>query len=98
MNRLTDQHDHDDDCKTGNLNHCLTHDVDEECTPESYTWCAECWHIFPTVADLLADHAALVERLNAHPINPPPGFSAPPLVAKTDPDQIWSCPHCAHDF
>ncbi|MEV0616169.1 hypothetical protein AB0I81_22840 [Nonomuraea sp. NPDC050404] len=81
------------------LVHCHTHNVDE---PEydAYRVCGECSHVFPTAAALLADQAALVKRLNANPIADPRSPDAPPVLmeAATDPDTIWSCPHCAHDF
>jgi phosphoglycerate dehydrogenase-like enzyme len=48
---------------------------------------------------LVADHAALVERLNAHPIADPFSDEPPaPLEAKTAPDKVWACPHCTHDL
>jgi len=55
--------------------------------------CLECGHVYPTAADLLAEHAALVATINREtsPDNPP-------MVALTDPEKIHACPACAHDF
>lgn len=88
MNRLTDPHAAEADC----INvHCHAHAVDEP-AEGAYRVCLECGHVFPAAADLLADHAALVEGLNV-------GAEAGELLtAKTDPERITVCPHCAHDF
>lgn len=96
MNRLTDPHAPDDACKVGDLDHCDAHAVDEPLGSDPFRVCGECFHVFPTVDALLADHAALVERLNGEQLPFTP--YAPPLVAKTDPAQITCCPHCAHDW
>ncbi|RVX41138.1 hypothetical protein EDD27_3607 [Nonomuraea polychroma] len=59
----------------------------------------ECGHAFPTPEALLADHAALIERLNANPLPDPFGPDhAAPLAPKTDPEAITACPHCSHDL
>lgn len=101
MNRLVDPHPQDEHCNTGDLDHCMSHGVDES-EAGAYRICLECGHAFPSAAALLADHAALVERLNTTPtpppLAPPSGLFGGPLVAETDPERIRFCPHCAHDF
>ncbi|MFI7448102.1 hypothetical protein ACIBQX_11440 [Nonomuraea sp. NPDC049714] len=58
-----------------------------------YRTCRECSRVYPTAADLMAEHVALVARINAEtsPDNPP-------MVAQTDLQKIYVCPACAHDF
>jgi hypothetical protein len=58
-----------------------------------YRTCFECGHVYPTAADLLAAHVALVTQINREtsPDNPL-------MVAQTDPDRVDVCPACAHDF
>jgi len=77
--------------------YCAIHEVREP--GPAYLVCFECGHAFPTPEALLADHAAMVERLNAE-LPPPPWDPAwyAPAVAETDPAQVHACPHCAHDF
>ncbi|RBQ21579.1 hypothetical protein DP939_02385 [Spongiactinospora rosea] len=64
-----------------------------------YLICLECGHGFPTADALLADRAALVERLNASLPPPPwdPAFEGP-IEPDGDPEKITYCPHCTHDF
>lgn len=101
MNRLTDPHPQDEHCKAADLDHCLSHGVDE---PEAgaYRICLECGHVFPGAAALLADHAALVERLNTTPtpppLAPPSGLFGGPMATETDPERVRFCAHCGHDF
>lgn len=77
--------------------HCHAHGVDEP--GPHFRVCGECGHGWPTAEALLADHAALVEQLNADLPPPPwdPEWYAP-AVAETDPEEIRACPHCAHDL
>lgn len=77
--------------------YCAVHEVREH--GPAYRVCFECGHLFPTAEALLADHAAVVERLNAE-LPPPPWDPAwhAPAVAETDPERVYACPHCAHDF
>lgn len=78
--------------------YCMIHGEPED--GPAYLMCFECGHAFPTPEALLADHVAMVERLNAQPIADPRIPDAPPALmeAATDPETIWSCPHCAHDL
>ncbi|MFI9848668.1 hypothetical protein ACIHFD_67535 [Nonomuraea sp. NPDC051941] len=66
----------------------------------AYFVCFGCGHAFPAPEALVADHAATVERLNADLIGAPPAFDIEPsaLVAETDPERIYVCPHCGHDL
>lgn len=97
MSRLTDPHPQDEHCNTADLDHCLSHGVDES-EAGAYRICPECWHVFPSAAALLADHAALVERLNAAPPAPPSGLFGGQMAAETDPERVRYCAHCGHDF
>jgi hypothetical protein len=52
-------------------------------TPTTYRVCGECFHVFETAADLVAaDQAAWSD--GPHP--------------PRDPEHIYSCPVCVHDF
>jgi hypothetical protein len=55
--------------------------------------CFECGHVYPTSADLLAAYVALVATINSEtsPDNPL-------MVAETDPQKVYDCPDCSHDF
>ncbi|MEW1838532.1 hypothetical protein AB0392_11310 [Nonomuraea angiospora] len=66
----------------------------------AYFVCFGCGHALPTPEALVADHAATVERLNADLIGAPLAFDIEPsaLVAETDPERIYVCPHCGHDL
>lgn len=78
--------------------HCHTHDVDEP-EHDAYRVCGECSHVFPTAADLLADHATLAEELNRWAKPDPFAINSPGMLEpKTEPETIHVCPHCAHDF
>jgi hypothetical protein len=52
-------------------------------TASTYRVCPECFHVYETAADLVAaDQAAWAD--GPHP--------------PRDPDKIYSCPECTHDF
>lgn len=64
-----------------------------------YLICLECGHGFSTPEALLADHAALVEDLNRCAKTDPFAINSPGMLEpKTDPKEITTCPHCAHDL
>ena len=50
----------------------------------SFRWCLECGHTYATAADLLAEH----NKMQA----------ATGLPADTDPDGVFCCPLCTHDW
>lgn len=75
-----------DDCDES---HCYSHNEDEPQKP-CYRACGECFHIFPTAADLVRDHNAEVQVMMAR-------WGGQLLVA-ADAGEIHSCPHCAHSF
>lgn len=70
------------DCPNPDL-HCHEHDVDTE-PMKGYRWCPECWHMFATPAELLAEHNKVLASLGLPP--------------ETDVEQVHTCPHCVHDF
>lgn len=74
--------EHDPMACMGSLNHCYWHNVDEPGEP--FKVCFECRHGFMTPAELLAGH-------NEHLAE----FGQPP---ETDPQQVFCCPMCTHDF
>lgn len=77
--------------------HCYAHDVDEPAQGEFY--CGECHHTFVTGEDLVRDHNAVVDQINALG---PRSFGLLethlPLSHETDPLEITVCPHCSHDL
>ena len=61
--------------------HCYSHNRDEADGAQA---CGECYHSWPTDADLLADHNRVaVEH----------GFSPAAFLA-----EVFVCPFCAHDL
>jgi hypothetical protein len=46
--------------------------------------CGECWHMFASPQELVDDYNKLAAELDLR-------------VVKTA-EQVYSCPHCAHDF
>ena len=70
----------------GGSMHCYIHEVDEV-GEGAYRICGECFHVYRTAEDLVATERRW--RTSA-------GISAPPRPI--DPDEINSCPECAHDF
>jgi hypothetical protein len=86
VDRQKERHREDDACEG---THCYIHHVDE---PDSEYMCLECFHAWPTGQDLLNDHNELTRTLNAaygHMVVVP---------EETVPENVQSCPHCAHDF
>lgn len=69
--------------------HCYSHGEDEEQSP-AYRICGECYHVFPTAADLVHDHNAEVQVMMAKW-----GGS---LLVVADAGEIFSCPWCSHDW
>jgi hypothetical protein len=55
-----------------------------EDTTDAYRTCRECFHVFPTAQALLDDTEELWNELGYEPIR--------------DVEQIYSCPHCTHDW
>lgn len=69
--------------------HCYSHEEDEPDDP-CYRVCGECFHVFPTAADLVRDHNAEVQVMMAK-------WGGSLLVA-ADVEEIFSCPWCSHDW
>lgn len=71
-----------DECYGSKL-HCWTCGVDEPDQP-CYRACGECMHVFRSAAELLEGH-------NKH-------LAVYGMEPATDPDQVFCCPHCVHDW
>lgn len=67
--------------------HCWTHNVDEP--SDGYLLCGECGHMFLTPEELIAADLNWREESLA--------YGRMDNTAK-DPEKIYSCPHCTHDF
>ena len=67
----------------GSRLHCFSHDADE--APEGYRFCFECMHMFVTPAELLAEHNRVLAGLGIDRCD-------------TDPDRVYCCPFCTHDW
>jgi hypothetical protein len=62
--------------------HCCWHDVDE---PQGgYRTCFECWHVYQTAAELLAEHNKVLASLGLPP--------------ETDVERVHCCPFCTHSW
>jgi hypothetical protein len=68
----------------GSWLHCFAHDVDEP-VDDPYRVCFECHHAFPSAEVLLAEHNTVLA-------------AASPGSVETDVTQVFTCPHCVHDF
>lgn len=83
----------------GSKLHCYSHNEDEPDNP-CYRACFECRHVFPTAEDLLREHNEIIADLNKYVV--PGGDSlwvlTEPMPPETDPLQVFTCPHCVHDF
>jgi hypothetical protein len=62
--------------------HCLWHEVDEP--REGFRYCLECAHMFATASELLAEHNKHLAEFGIEP--------------ETDPDGVYCCPFCIHDW
>jgi hypothetical protein len=71
---------------------CYSHGCVEPDDENTYRACLECSHVFQTEADLIREHNGLLADMRKRH----PGDPAQPDV--TSGDQIWTCPHCIHDF
>jgi hypothetical protein len=66
----------------GSATHCHWHDIDEP--GDAYRVCFECKHAFRSAAELLAEHSKHLAEFGQEP--------------ETDPEQVYTCPLCIHDF
>ncbi|MFJ4828452.1 hypothetical protein ACIP79_00700 [Streptomyces sp. NPDC088747] len=71
---------------------CFSHGRVEPDDENTYRVCLECSHVFQTEADLIRDHNAELAEVRVRQ----PG--APVLPDATSGEEIWTCPHCIHDF
>lgn len=70
--------------------YCMIHAVFEPDMPGDYRACLECLHVYRTPWDLLmADLAIQLDWVRD-------GWEG--QVRTIDPEQIYSCPLCCHDF
>jgi hypothetical protein len=65
--------------------HCMAHNEDEPDDPH-YRTCGECFHVFRTPEELIAVET---EKFGDHHREVIGGQVKP---------EMWSCPHCTHDF
>jgi hypothetical protein len=65
---------------------CYAHYRCEPLRDGDYRICFECFHVFRTADELIAAHRAVLEQIGST-LNP-----------RTDPEAIFSCPECSHDF
>jgi hypothetical protein len=65
--------------------HCYSHNAHEPIPEKYYRICGECWHVFVTPEELMAEHNNRLDEVGA------------PLGGCTV-DQIPCCPLCTHDF
>lgn len=83
-----DQHSHGPACPPGT--HCHIHNVDEPARPGDYRVCGECWHVFRTVGELVAEYNDLHGEM---------GYDQNGTVVDGHPEPaIYACPLCTHDF
>lgn len=69
----------------GSRLHCWIHHADEPDQP-SYRACGECFHVYRRAADLLAEHNKVSRAID------------PDCQDEADPERVWCCPLCTHDF
>lgn len=62
----------------------------EEPIPSGGYLCGECGHVYPTATDLL--NAYNTELAQHH------GVNGQPYTPVTNPDDIYFCPMCTHDW
>lgn len=73
---------------------CWSHGRSEPMDADSYRACGECSHVFQTEAELIADHnRELAEMRERHSDE-----ANAEIRDVTSGEEIWSCPHCIHDF
>lgn len=89
MDPTTEPHQPDSDCRHGEWDHCYAHSVDENAA-DAYQICGECFHVFRTADELVAATAQRIAEVSVGVENP--------MSGPTDPEKIFACPHCAHDF
>lgn len=73
---------------------CWSHGRSEPVDDDTYRVCGECFHAFQTEADLIREHnAELAEMRKRHS-----GEANAEISDATSGAEIWTCPHCIHDF
>lgn len=85
------------------LGHCTIHDTLEPATLDTYRVCGECGHAYATAQDLLDAERAMLTEMRQHADHRALGYptrdamlaAMQPVV---DPEKIYACPHCTHDF
>lgn len=86
--------------------HCVWCNVDEPDNP-CYRACGECLHVFATAEDLLREHNTMLRDISLHVFcTPDPdgwmtverGRFEREIPVEADPDRVWACPLCSHDF
>lgn len=85
---------------------CMIHNRSEPVRPGDYRICGECWHVFRTAEELVAEtHRAELDSWkfwrSAAAVQQPAErerWLATALPERRDPEKIFACPHCTHDF
>lgn len=89
---MTDDHDHPphpfgDPPGPGWWSDCYSHYCWEKVAERPFLICGECFHVFNTAEELVEDDRKARQE-----------FMVPDVAKPRDPDQIFCCPHCVHDF
>lgn len=79
------------DCRP--KDHCYYHNEDEPITSTTFKFCGECFHVFPTIKDLVDAEEAMRADFNSHAGTIQ---KLPTSVFSTL--EIKSCPFCSHDW
>jgi hypothetical protein len=75
------------------VEHCISHDEDEKITSGTFKVCFECFHVFPTIKDLVdAEEAMRKEMADAGYETYKKNLSVFSTL------EIRSCPFCSHDW
>jgi hypothetical protein len=74
---------------------CQIHNAPEPSLPGDYRACGECWHVWRTHEEYVADVAAMDRQMNEYEVADT-GMWGP--AWNTDPDELAFCPLCSHDF
>ena len=75
-------------CVNANNDLCMEH-YQHESAEGAHRVCGECFHVYGTAEELLTETNRTLSHYG-------PGMG--PGRPITDPEQVYSCPLCAHDF
>jgi len=85
------------------LGWCYIHNQCEPLRPTDYRVCGECFHVFRTEAELIRSHLLVLQSLGKHhyPHELDDHGRLPKILTYKSTIkgiEIYTCPHCAHDF